>query len=316
LDLYSLFSSMEAVVEYLTKVSPEDAKRAVKSYGMFDKFQGNPSQYGFWAGLGMQSLEKEVVDILTDILEKKEEYLQSGRMIDGDELFFATRNAALVKNAEEYYRKMYHADALTWNIRDSHMADTVHALMEFLKEKNPNIPPKIVLWAHNSHLGDARASDRKTQLKEINLGQLLREQLGLEKTFNIGFGTSVGTVTASRKWEEPGYLYDLRPGIQHSYEKLFQTVASTSSSKNFMLFFRSNAKEDDLVDDQVVNYLSKKSRYHRYIGVIYKPTTQKLSHCSMVRLPQEFDAYIYLDTTSAVVPLDNMEVWKRGPPGL
>jgi len=331
LDFYSMFSSMSAVIDYLQKVSPKDAKKAASNYSKFDRFQCNPSQYGFWAGLGMQSLESEVVDILEDMRTKKEEYLHAGHMIDGDELFFATRNAALVKNAEEYYRKMYHCDAITWNIRDSHMADTVQALMDFMHEKNPNKPPKVILWAHNSHLGDARASENKKTMAELNLGQLMRQQFGLENTFNIGFGTSLGTVTASRKWEEPGYLFQLQPGIPSSYEKLFHKVAETSASKNFMLLFRANnayrtpqerrtlegveANDDnDLVDKDVVKYLSQKARYERYIGVIYKPHTQKLSHCSMVDLPKEFDAYIYLDSTRAVKPLDNVEIWSRGPP--
>jgi len=173
LDLYSMFSSMSSVISYLQKVSPEDAKRAVKSYGQFDTFQGNPLQYGFWTGSGPQSLEKDVVDILQDMRDKKAEYLLTSGMMDGDELFFAIRNAALVKNAEEYYRKMYRGDTVAWNIRDAHMADTAKELMEYLGEREPQLTPKVVLWAHNSHSGDARASEHNLKMTEINLGQLL-----------------------------------------------------------------------------------------------------------------------------------------------
>jgi len=310
MDLYSMQSSMEAVIEYLHKVSPDDAKKAKEAYSLFDIFSGNPQQYGFWTGLGRPSLEAEVVKTLEDLREKGEEYLKGvGGLIDGDELFYAEQNAALVRNAEEYYRKMYHSDAITWNLRDKHMADCVKSLMKF-HEKKQGKTAKTVIWAHNSHLGDARASKTREEYGKWNVGQLMREHFGLDGTFSIGFGTSLGTVTAAHKWDQPATLFNLKPGIKGSYEELFHSFAEKTDMDNFSLIFRSNSQDahQDHVDP-AINQALAGPLYERYIGVIYRPNTQKQSHCTLVSLPEEFDSYIYLDRTTAFRPLDPTSTW-------
>jgi len=309
MDLYSFYSSMDAVVEYLEKVAPEDAKKARKNYSNFDRFQGEPSAYGYAAGLGLiRPLERDVVKTLVDLREKEEEYLKGvGGLIDGDELFYAQQNAQLVKNAEEYYRQMYAADERTWNIRDKHMADCVSSLVEFHTSKFPDKKQKVVIWAHNSHIGDASKTDAGRKRGEWNIGQLLRERFGLNQTFNIGFNTYTGSVTAATEWDRPAQFKHVNPGMANSNELLFHKVAESMDQKNFLLINRSNSDQVK-TDSLAVNILSQ-PRYERYIGVIYRPDTEKASHYTNASIGQEFDSVIFMDETNAVEPLDYTKTW-------
>jgi len=266
MDLYSFFTSMDKVVEYLNQVSQEDAKRVQKSYSVFERFQGEPSAYGFATGVGLApSFENEVVKTLVDLQKKGEEYLKgAGGLIDGDELFYTTQNAKLVADAEEYYRKMYHADARTWNIRDNHMASTVQSIMEFHANKLPNRMPKAVIWAHNSHLGDARQTDSKKLRGEWNVGQLLRQRLGMDRTFNVGFSTYSGTVAASDEWDDPAKCKKVRPGMPDSWEDVFHDATRGADVRDYELFFRSN-DPNTKVDNELLERLGGR-RYERYIG--------------------------------------------------
>jgi len=312
MDLYSFYSSMDAVVEYLEQVSPEDAKIAKKRYALFERFQGEPSSYGYAAGFGLTpSFEKEVVSTLVDLQKKGEIYLKGkGGLIDGDELFYTEQNARLVKNAEEYYRKMYHADEVTWNLRDGHMVDAISNLFEFHKRKlGDQRQEKVVIWAHNSHLGDARATEAGKRRGELNVGQLMREKYGLNKTFNIGFSTFNGSVTAAKNWDEPAQLDIVRNGIYDSYEHILHEAAQALKVPDYYLLFRSNNSsvkvEAELVDKMMG------PRYERYIGVIYRPDTEKASHYCQTNLPKEYDAVIFLDRTRALEPLDKTAPWEK-----
>jgi len=311
MDLYSFYSSMDAVIEYLEKVSPEDAKVARRRYSNFDRFQGEPAAYGHAAGFGLShTFEKEVVSTLLDLKKKEEVYLQgAGGLIDGDELFYTQQNAELVKNAEEYYRKMYQADDRTWNLRDKHMVDCVSSLFNYHKKKFKGArSEKVVIWAHNSHLGDARQTDAGQYRGEWNVGQLMRERFGLTKTFNIGFSTYQGTVTAAKSWDKPAQCMKVRNGLMGSYEHVLHSATENWDHKDYYMLFRSNSPQIKPNPELVDTLLTP--RYERYIGVIYRPDTEKASHYCKSSLPKEYDAVIFLDQTQAIEPIDPTKPWQ------
>lgn len=186
LDVYSLQTSREEVIKFLEKYDPELARVAKKKYGCFDRFSNDMSAYGYVTGLGLgKSCEKEAISVQKAFLERVNKYIQE-QGIEEDKVFYAKQNAIIVANAEEYYRKMFEGGVTTWNIRDTHMVDTLIRLMERYKT-----PQKAVIWAHNSHLGDAQYTDMGRG-GEINIGQLVREHFGIDHTFNIGFTTYNG----------------------------------------------------------------------------------------------------------------------------
>jgi erythromycin esterase-like protein len=196
-----------------------------------------------------------------------------------------------VKNAEEYYRTMFRGGAQSWNLRDQHMAGTIEALRHHLSESGR--PAKLAVWAHNSHLGDARAT-QMGQRGELNVGQLMRERFP-GKTSLIGYTTAHGTVTAASDWDEPLELKRVRPALPDSYERLFHEIATP----RFFL---------PLVDEPV-RHLLMKPRLERAIGVIYRPETERQSHYFQASLPSQFDAVLHFDHTSAVRPLELTAQW-------
>jgi len=311
MDLYSFYTSMDAVIEYLKQVSPDDAKIAKKRYSNFDRFQGEPSAYGMAAGFGLsKSYEREVVATLTDLHKKEEQYLKgAGGLIDGDELFYTKQNARLVAHAEEYYRKMYHADEITWNLRDGHMVDCVTNLMDYHSNRfRGERKEKVVLWAHNSHLGDAKFTEA-SQRGEVNVGQLMREKMGLNRTFNIGFSSFRGSVTASKNWDEPAQCDRLRNGIFSSFEHVFHSGAKFMNEKDYYMIFRSNSN-NYVVDREALENLSQE-RLERYVGVVYRPDTEKASHYCLSKITKEYDAVIFMDETKAVEPVDETVPWRK-----
>ncbi|HEX7679667.1 MAG TPA: erythromycin esterase family protein [Thermoanaerobaculia bacterium] len=290
-DLYSLFSSIEAVISYLDKVDAEAARRARKRYACFDHFNDDSQLYGYATTLGVaQSCEDEVVAQLVDFRKKVAEYAQRDGRIPPDEAFFAEQNARLVQNAERYYRSMFSGRANSWNLRDQHMAETIGALAGHLRAQS--IDPKIVVWEHNSHLGDARATEMSKR-GELNVGQLIRERYG-DDARSIGFTTWSGTVTAASDWDGPAERKRVRPALAGSYEALFHEFAGL----NFLLPLRSNPSADVLHD----------ARLERAIGVIYVPETERQSHYFFASLPRQFDAVIHFDETRAVEPLERWEL--------
>lgn len=296
LDLYSLYTSMAAVLRYLEQVDPEAAQRARSRYACFEHFGEDSQSYGYAASLGVaQSCEDQVVNQLLELQQHATEYAQQDSRIPEDEYFYAEQNAWLVKNAEEYYRSMFRGQVSSWNLRDRHMADTLDRLVSHLERQGRR--PKVVLWAHNSHLGDARATNMG-QMGELNLGQLLRERYDREAVL-VGFSTYTGTVTAASDWGGPTELKQVRPALPQSYEALFHQV----SYRRFFL----NLREDS----PAVAGLQQQ-RLERAIGVIYLPQTERVSHYFSAQLPGQFDALIHLDTTRAVEPLDRPTAWEDG----
>lgn len=292
IDLYSLHASMEAVTEYLDKVDPEAAKRARYRYSCFDHFGDDAQSYGYAASYDMKfSCQDEVINQLIELRRRAAEYANRDGFVARDEYFFAEQNARLVKNAEEYYRQMFRGRVSSWNLRDRHMTETLVALAAHLKSENQS--GKIVVWAHNSHLGDARATYMGEQ-GEWNVGQLVREQFPHE-TISIGFTTYTGTVTAASNWDEPAQLKKVRPGMQNSYELLFHET----EIPNFFLSLR----------EQKTKELLRKPLLERAIGVIYRPETERVSHYFDARLSEQFDGIIHFDGTRALEPIDKVSSW-------
>ena len=296
MDLYSLHASIDAVLSYLQKVDPDAAKRARLRYSCFDHFSREPQEYGYAATVGAaESCENAVVEQLTEIQRKAAEFLSRDGAVAAEELFFAEQNARLVKNAEQYYRSMFRGRASSWNLRDQHMVETIEALVAHL---NGSRQPKAIVWAHNSHLGDARATEMG-QHGELNVGQLIRERFGKEAVL-IGFSTHRGSVTAASDWGAEAERKSVRPALRGSYEELFHEIGLD----RFWIDLRG-------VGEKVVSALYG-PRLERAIGVIYRPESERLSHYFHARLPKQFDAIIHIDETRAVEPLERTSVWDAG----
>jgi erythromycin esterase-like protein/predicted phosphoribosyltransferase len=296
LDFYSLHASMKAVLQYLEKVDPEAAKLARERYSCFDHVGEDTQAYGLMTRLNLsKSCEEEVVAQLLELQRRAADHVQrDGRLAD-DDLFYAEQNARLVKNAEAYYRSVFLEEVSSWNLRDRHMAETLDALVTHLGRRGRRA--KIAVWEHNSHLGDARATETG-QRGELNVGQLVREKYGSEAVL-IGFTTHHGTVTAASDWGKPAERKRVRPALTGSYEALFHAARRD----RFLLILNDS--------DAMVQQLAV-PRLERAIGVIYRPETERQSHYFHARLPYQFDAVLHFDQTRAVKPLETTEEWETG----
>jgi erythromycin esterase-like protein len=291
LDLYSLHTSIEAVLAYLRKVDPAGAERARYRYGCFEDFGEDTQAYGYAAQIGLsRSCEDDVVAQLMELRRRAADYATRDGRIAADEYFFAEQNARLVRNAEQYYRAMFAGRAESWNLRDSHMMETLQALLARTPQGTGDM--RAVVWAHNSHLGDARATQMGDS-GELNLGQLVREAYGTQACL-IGFSTHTGTVTAASNWDEPAQRKRVRPSLAGSYERLFHDVGIGQ----FYLRLRDAATREAL----------STPRLERAIGVIYRPDSERASHYFHALLTKQFDAILHIDETHALEPL---EAWSR-----
>ena len=296
LDLYSLHASMKAVIQYLERVDPDAAARARARYACFDHFGPEPQVYGFIAATDRsKSCRDEVVSELVELRRRAAEYTRRDGAVGEDELFYAEQNARLVMNAEEYYRSMFFEDVSSWNLRDRHMVETLDALVAHLSRQGA--PAKIVVWAHNSHLGDARATDMG-QRGEVNVGQLVREKYRRDAVL-VGFTTHHGTVTAASDWGGVAERKRVRPSLPGSYEAVFHSALGA----RFLLTWPRN----DAVGDPF-----REARLERAIGVIYRPETERASHYFRARLAEQFDAILHFDETRAVEPLEYTAEWEAG----
>jgi erythromycin esterase-like protein len=280
LDLYSLHTSMAAVIEYLASVDPEAADRARERYSCFDHFGTEPQVYAYEAGIGgAEPCEQQAVDQLME--------LRAAGILDDDH-FYATQNARLVVDAEQYYRSMFRGGPESWNLRDKHMADTLDALVDYLERTYG--ATKAVVWAHNSHVGDAVAT-QMGDAGELNIGQLVRSRHP-RRALLVGFTTYSGTVTAASDWGGPAERKRVRPALSGSWEELFHEWGV----QRFLF------EPNDL----------HTRRLERAIGVIYRPETERLSHYFEAVLGQQFDVVIHLDQTNAVDPLERASEWEAG----
>lgn len=294
LDLYSLHSSMHAVVEYLNKVDPASAQRARERYACFEDFGDDPQSYGYATSTGLaEGCEDDVVAQLVDLRTRAWSYLSRDGLAAEDELFSAEQNARLAQNAESYYRQMYQGRHSTWNLRDRHMMDTLEALLDHKRRQAGQA--KAVVWAHNSHLGDARATSMHRR-GELNVGQLVRERHG-DGAYLVGFTTYNGEVSAASAWDAPverKRVRDARPG---SYEYLLHDADIGDA----MVPIRGNA---------AVARTLLEPRLERAIGVIYRPESEMASHYFQACMADQFDAVIHIDRSSALVPLERTPQWE------
>jgi erythromycin esterase-like protein len=299
LDLYSLIASIEEVIRYLEKVDPEAAKRARHRYSCFEHFGEDTEVYGYEAGFGLsRSCEDEVVNQLVELRRHAADYSKRDGRVAEDEFFYAEQNARLARDAEEYYRTMFKGQVSSWNLRDTHMARTLDELVAYLNRRFGKGSTKVVVWEHNSHIGDARATSMGWE-GEINVGQLVRERHSND-TVLVGFSTYTGTVTAAPNWGQPHERKRVRPALEGSYEALFHAT----HMPNFLLLLRdanSNVKKG-----------LHGPRLERAIGVVYMPQTERISHYFNAMLPEQFDTVIHFDETHALEPLDRTEIWERG----
>ena len=285
LDLYSLHASIRAVLSFLDEADPAAAELARERYACFDHVGGDPEEYGMRAQLGLaDSCEDEVVAQLVEM--QRRHAARSGRTPSGDGWFHAMQNAHVIKDAEAYYRAMFGGRGASWNLRDTHMADTLDMLGAHLGEAGR--PARLVVWAHNSHVGDARAT-ALGDAGELTLGQLMRQRHAGEVAL-IGMTTHAGTVRCAPAWGAPGVLEVVRPSLDGSWEQQFHDAGPPR-------FYVTSAAIKRVIGERV-------EHLHRAIGVVYRPDTERQSHYYAARLADQYDLVIHVDTTHAVKPLD------------
>jgi len=298
LDLYSLFTSVKEVLNYLDQVDPTAAEQARMRYACFDHYGEDSQHYGYATGIGLsESCQQGVLTQLQELQQRAFDYVQADGASSEDAFFYAQQNARLVKNAEEYYRTMFRGRISSWNLRDSHMAETLDALARHLSRDGA--PAKIVVWEHNSHIGDARATE-VGGLGEWNVGELARKAYP-GQTCLIGFSTYDGHVTAASEWDGPAERKRVRPALHGSYEELLHQVGLPRYYLN-------------LRDDTPVRRLMLERRLERAIGVLYLARSERQSHYFNAQMAQQFDAIIHIDRTEALVPLDATSGWHSGEP--
>jgi erythromycin esterase-like protein len=297
LDLYSLRSSMAAVLRYLDQHDPIAARRARERYACFEGFGDEPQNYGQSISLGLApDCEHEVLAQLLDLLKRRGALLRHDGVIAEDTQFEAEQNARIVARAEEYYRMMYVGGVSTWNLRDVHMADTLDALATHLEHRGRSA--KIVVWAHNSHVGDSAAMSHRAERNEITIGHLCRER-HTRDTVLVGFTTYHGTVTAASDWGGNAERKTVRPALPGSYEALFHRTGVP----RFLLLLGNLGEATAALHEP---------RLERAIGVLYRPQTERWSHYFDVCLADQLDAVIHIDQTRALEPLERTPLWERG----
>jgi erythromycin esterase-like protein len=283
LDVYSLAGSIRAVLDYLDETDPDEAMLARRRYGCLTPWQEEPAMYGRMALLARKHhCEDAVVEQLRELLDSRLDYLAK----DGDAFFDAEQNARIVRAAEQYYRVMYRSSVDSWNLRDRHMFDTLKRVMEHRGEG-----AKAVVWAHNSHIGDASATMMGWQ-GEFNIGELARGHFGREAAL-IGFGTDRGTVACASNWDEPMEVKAVRPSRDDSWENAFLRAGVPAA----LTEWRSAGRQE------LYKALAE-TRLERAIGVIYRPETERQSHYFEAVLADQLDAMIWFEETTAVTPFD------------
>jgi erythromycin esterase-like protein len=295
LDLYSLYASVDEVIAYLERLDPPAADRARERYACFEQF-GHEQTYGRAASLGVtESCRRAVVAQLTELQRRADAYLRRDGLAAEDEQFYAEQNALLIASAEEYYRSMFADHGTSWNLRDRHMAATLARLRAHLERHGE--PARIVVWEHNSHVGDARMTEMRHR-GELNVGQLARERWA-DDAFLVGFTTYTGTVTAASAWDAPAERKLVRPALPGSYEALFHETVE----RRFLVDLSGEAAEP-----------LRGPLLERAIGVIYRPETERVSHYFRADLAGQFDAVVHIDESRAVEPLERSAGWELGEP--
>jgi erythromycin esterase-like protein len=296
LDLYSMYASIDAVIGYLERIDSQAAQRARERYGCLERFEDRPESYGYaiYAGL-YESCRPDVLEQLMEIQRRASQYAKLDGRVAEDEYFYAEQNARVVAGAEKYYGSLLDEDVSGWNIRDSHMVDTLVRLAEHLSRYGGKA--KAVVWAHNSHVGNAKATSMGAR-HETNIGALMRDRFGDEPVL-VGFTTYSGTVTAASDWHRPEERKAVRPARDDSYEGFFHDFDAPA----FYLALRPLRPHFNGFPEE---------RRERAIGVVYRPETELMSHYFRANMLQQFDAVFHFDTTRAVEPLERSALWEAG----
>jgi erythromycin esterase-like protein len=295
LDLYSLHRSMAEVLAFLEHAAPLAAQRMRERYACFDHFGDDAQVYGFMTGLrGVKGCQDDVLAALVALRQQAADALAAGSA-SAEEAFDAQQNARAVQSAEAYYRGMYLREESTWNLRNQHMANTLAQLDQHLS--TAGAPAKIVVWAHNSHLGDARATEMGERRGELNLGQLVRERHPGDCCL-VGFTTHTGSVTAAHDWDMPAQRMRVLPSRSDSFEMIMHRCGASK----FLLPLRGDAEHV---------YMLRAPRLQRAIGVVYRPQSERLSHYFSARLADQFDAVVHIDETHALQPLAPGPAWRE-----
>jgi erythromycin esterase len=292
LDVYSLWESLDAVIQYLKKNYPDAMKSAIEAYRCFEPYGRDVEEYARATAFIPESCEDEVADMLIGIRHKAGGEDDDGQFkADGQEAHFnAEQNAVVAKNAELYYRTMMKGGAASWNVRDHHMMNTLERLMKF-----HGSDAKSIVWAHNTHIGDARATDM-ARAKMVNLGQLAREQAGCESVVLVGFGTYKGSVIASKAWGEPMERMPVSSAIDGSWDSFLHSLDDNSVGPNKLLTFND-------IDKMEASSSLLESKGQRAIGVVYNPSYEKYGNYVETILPIRYDAFLFIDETHALNPL-------------
>ncbi|MBD3345399.1 MAG: erythromycin esterase family protein [Chitinivibrionales bacterium] len=295
LDLYSLYGSIDSVIRYLDQVDPDAAEKARKRYSCFEQYGREEESYGMAMSYVSENCREEALRQLQDLQRQSLEYISRNGLIAEDEQFFAEQSAKVALNSEGYFRAMFGGRVSTWNMRDRHMMEIAEALTDHIRKRRE---PKMVIWAHNSHIGDSRATEMSSR-GQINIGQLMRERYG-NRSLSIGFTTHTGTVSAASRWGGLVQRKTISPSLQESYENILHRAEYNSFA---LLLKQGNEKLREAL---------MRSRLERAIGVIYMPETERVSHYFEVTLPQQFDMVIHIDNTHALEPLELTEQWQAG----
>jgi erythromycin esterase-like protein len=298
LDVYSLWESMEAVIKYLGKIDPEAVKTAIEAYSCFEPYGKSVEDYARATAFVPESCEDEVIDMLIHLHSKSNQYKSNG-LARREAYFNAEQNAIVAKNAELYYRKMIQGGTATWNIRDTHMMDTLKRLMEFHGKQ-----AKSIVWAHNTHIGDAKYTDM-AEAKMLNIGQLVREHAGEEKAALVGFGTYQGTVIAAKEWGEQMERMHVPPAVNGSWDSMIHEL---SKGHNMLLLFGDNNTEENVTTKVLAEEIRNKRLGQRAIGVVYNPEYEKYGNYVPTDLTRRYDAFLYIDNTHALHPLHMPEI--------
>ena len=294
IDVYSLWDSMQAVISYLERIDPEMARTARRAYACFEPYGEDVQEYAAATAFVPTSCEDEAITMLGELYSKAAKYQEEGR----EAFFNAEQNALVAQNAERYYRTMVRGGAASWNVRDTHMADTLDRLMEF---HGPDA--KAIVWEHNTHIGDARATDM-ARSGMVNVGQLVRERHAAEGVVLVGFGSHRGTVIASQEWGAPMERIVVPPATEDSYEDLFHQAATADGRAASLLLLDQTQGRDGWLEP----------RGHRAIGVVYRPAFERYGNYVPTVLPRRYDAFVFVDETTALQALHLEPVDAHEPP--
>lgn len=310
LDIYSMFSSTDQVTAYLDAVDPAMAQRARQRYGVLQQFRPHEENYCFAVMRGaVPPQANRIRKMLEDLDQKAPQY--KSLFGDGDEFFSAHENARVVMAAEEYYRQSYMGGSLTWNIRDHAMADMIANALQFHDEKLQQLGSqdraRAVVWAHNSHVGDATATEQYERMNQVNVGHLVRQMVGKTDCFLIGLSTCTGSVRAAHRWNGRDHVMKLNPSLPDSTGDLLHQVAvecKEQLGRKFGLLFRTNDPNQPLTKAQEnARQVMQHKRLERFVGVQYIRATERQSHYSLCKMSDQFDLVIHLDHTHALRPL-------------